>query len=122
MTKHFDVIVIGSGPGGEGAAMKATKGGKRVAICDNFAHIGGSCTHTGTIPSKALRHASQIVSDTESLNGANYQSILRSTFPVIEQQYQLRKSFYERNQVSILDGKASFIDVHTICLMVRHDV
>ena len=36
MTKHFDVIVIGSGPGGEGAAMKATKGGKRVAICDNL--------------------------------------------------------------------------------------
>ncbi len=114
MIKHYDVIVIGSGPGGEGAAMKATKEGKEVAICDSFENIGGNCTHKGTIPSKALRHASQIISDTETLNNADYQSILKSMLPIIEQQYQLRKGFYQRNQVTILDGRATFIDEHTI--------
>lgn len=114
MTNKFDLIVIGSGPGGEGAAMKAVKEGKSVAICDYFHSIGGSCTHRGTIPSKALRHASQIISDTEILKSINYQTILKSTEPVIKQQYELRKSFYQRNSVDILDGQAKFLDKHTI--------
>ncbi len=114
MKNKFDVIVIGSGPGGEGAAMKAVKAGKSVAICDYFHNIGGSCTHSGTIPSKALRHASQIISDTEMLHSVNYQTILNSTQPIIEQQYELRKGFYQRNLVRILDGRASFIDEHNI--------
>ncbi len=114
MSKKFDVIVIGSGPGGEGAAMKAVKEGKHVAICDSFLQIGGSCTHKGTIPSKALRHASQLISDTNSLGNATYQTILKSTEVIVKQQFQLRKSFYERNSVEILDGKATFIDEHNI--------
>ncbi|MEE9430291.1 MAG: Si-specific NAD(P)(+) transhydrogenase [Melioribacteraceae bacterium] len=114
MIKHYEVIVIGSGPGGEGAAMKATKEGKHVAICDFFSMIGGSCTHTGTIPSKALRHVSQIVSDTDSLWDANYQKLLRSIEPIVADQQKLRKGFYDRNQVDILDGRAFFIDEHTI--------
>lgn len=117
MSNHFDLIVIGSGPGGEGAAMKATKEGKRVAICDKFSNIGGNCTHKGTIPSKALRHASQIISDTESLKDISYQSILKSTEKVVNQQYQLRRSFYERNRVEILDGSAEFIDEHNLFVL-----
>ena len=54
---HFDVLVIGSGPGGEGAAMQAVKHGKSVAVVERFERIGGGCTHSGTIPSKALRYA-----------------------------------------------------------------
>src|SRR5207245_9193796 len=54
---HFDVVVIGSGPGGEGAAMQAVKHGKRVAVVERFDCIGGGRTHWGTIPSKALRYA-----------------------------------------------------------------
>ncbi|MCB0730039.1 MAG: Si-specific NAD(P)(+) transhydrogenase [Ignavibacteriae bacterium] len=114
MSNKYDVIVIGSGPGGEGAAMKAVKEGKSVAICDDFKQIGGSCTHRGTIPSKALRHASQIISDTDSFKTANYQQVLKSIQPIIDNQYLLRKSFYERNQVNILDGRASFINDHEI--------
>ena len=114
MNKKYDLIVIGSGPGGEGAAMKAVKEGKLVAICDDFLNIGGSCTHRGTIPSKALRHASQVISDNHSTERVNYQSILSSIEPVIQKQYELRKSFYERNSVDILDGFARFKDEHTI--------
>ena len=51
MATKYDVIVIGSGPGGEGAAMTCTKDGKRVAICEEFSLVGGSNTHKGTIPS-----------------------------------------------------------------------
>ena len=54
---HFDVIIIGSGPGGEGAAMGLTKAGFNVAIIEREDSVGGGCTHWGTIPSKALRHA-----------------------------------------------------------------
>ncbi len=114
MVKHYNVIVIGSGPGGEGAAMKAVKRGKNVAICDYFSMIGGNCTHKGTIPSKALRHVSQIVSDTNKLKNAGFKELLKSIDPVIKDQYNLRKGFYERNLVDILDGRAKFIDEHTI--------
>ena len=51
----YDLVVIGSGPAGEGAAINAVKQGWRVAVVDERAHAGGSCTHLGTIPSKALR-------------------------------------------------------------------
>ena len=52
----YDLVVIGTGPGGEGAAMQAAKGGMRVAVAERYTQIGGGCTHWGTIPSKALRH------------------------------------------------------------------
>ena len=55
--KHFDVVVIGTGPGGEGAAMKCAKSGLRVAVIEQYNLVGGGCTHWGTIPSKALRHS-----------------------------------------------------------------
>lgn len=51
----YDAVVLGSGPAGEGAAMKLAKSGKRVAIVDVREQLGGNCTHVGTIPSKALR-------------------------------------------------------------------
>ncbi len=114
MKNHYDVIVIGSGPGGEGAAMKCTKEGKHVAMCDYFSMVGGSCTHRSTIPSKALRHASQILYESNSLENSSFQSLLEKAEVVIQEQFNLRKSFYERNLVDIIDGRAKFIDSHTI--------
>lgn len=57
MTHHYNLIVIGTGPGGEGAAMQACKQGLKVAVVERYLQIGGGCTHWGTIPSKALRFA-----------------------------------------------------------------
>ena len=55
--KHLDMIVIGSGPGGQKAAIQAAKLGKQVALVERDRIPGGVCIHTGTIPSKALREA-----------------------------------------------------------------
>ena len=68
MKNKYDIIVIGSGPGGEGAAMQASKAGKSVAVIDGLPEVGGNCTHKGTIPSKALRHA--IFAGTSERGGA----------------------------------------------------
>ncbi len=110
----YDVIVIGSGPGGEGAAMKAVKAGKKVAMCDYFKNVGGNCTHRGTIPSKALRHATQVLEAKGFAGNVYYPDLLKEAESVIQQQMKLRRGFYERNWVDILDGHAKFIDANTI--------
>ncbi|MCX7874806.1 MAG: Si-specific NAD(P)(+) transhydrogenase [Melioribacteraceae bacterium] len=110
----FDVFIIGSGPGGEGAAMTCAKQGLKVAVCDEFSLVGGSNTHKGTIPSKALRHASQILMDNKKLQNARYQDLLLKTREVINSQVELRTSFYLRNDVELIIGRASFIDENTV--------
>ncbi len=112
--EKYDVIVIGSGPGGEGAAMKAVKSGKKVAICDYFKNIGGNCTHRGTIPSKALRHATEVLEARGFTGNIYYPDLLKEADLVIQQQMKLRRGFYERNWVDILDGHAKFIDANTV--------
>jgi len=122
LKNQYNVIVIGSGPGGEGAAMKCTKEGLHVAMCDYFSMIGGSCTHRSTIPSKALRHASEILYETNSLADANFQTLLTKAEFVIREQFNLRKGFYERNLVDIIDGRAAILDAHTITVKQSNGV
>ncbi|WP_348666637.1 Si-specific NAD(P)(+) transhydrogenase [Arsenophonus symbiont of Ornithomya chloropus] len=119
----FDMIVIGSGPGGEGTAMGLVKKGKKVAVIERYQKIGGGCTHWGTIPSKALRHAvSRIIEFNQNSLYSNKSSILRSSFfeilkqaeTVINKQVQMRQGFYERNGCNIFIGEASFINEHTL--------
>jgi NAD(P) transhydrogenase len=114
LENRYDIIVVGSGPGGEGAAMTATKEGKKVAVCDNFFMVGGSNTHRGTIPSKALRHASQILLDNNQMDGTNFQTLLNTAHMVIRSQVELRHSFYVRNFVDIIQGWAKFKDNKSI--------
>src|SRR4051812_24167054 len=63
---QYDLVVIGTGPGGEGAAMQAAKHGLSVAAVERYQLIGGGCTHWGTIPSKSLRHAISQMTDVNS--------------------------------------------------------
>lgn len=113
-TTHYDTIVIGSGPGGEGAAMKITKAGRQVAMVEEMADVGGNCTHHTTIPSKALRQAIQQMIDIGNYAEVNYQELLRSAARVISQQADLRSGFYERNLVDVIHGRGAFVDAHTL--------
>jgi NAD(P) transhydrogenase len=128
-SQKIDVIVIGSGPGGEGAAMQLSKAGKKVALVEKFSRIGGGCTHWGTIPSKSLRYA--IYQLTEALKvdllrscGINVQPTIgqlrRSSESVIRKQEEMRQTFYRRNDVQLIFGRASFIDDHTIEVNREH--
>src|SRR5690606_2920111 len=121
--KTYDVVVIGTGPGGEGAAMQATKLGKSVAVIERHKSIGGGCTHWGTIPSKALRFAifqatqffhSKLFRDSSPASLPDFPALRRSAASVIEKQVDMRSSFYERNDVPILFGHAVFVDPHTV--------
>lgn len=121
--KHFDAIVIGSGPGGEGAAMGLTKAGLNVAIIEKESSVGGGCTHWGTIPSKALRHAvSRIIEFNSNPLFCGNNTSLHSTFSnilghaktVIDKQTRLRQGFYDRNECTLLYGTARFVDTHSL--------
>ena len=114
MRDQYDVIVIGSGPGGEGAAMTAAKGGRKVAVIDQDVDVGGSCTHRGTIPSKALRHAIQQLADNDSRAEPDYADLIRKAEAVMRTQVQIRRGFYERNHVDVIAGRAAFVDPHSI--------
>jgi NAD(P) transhydrogenase len=120
---HFDLVVIGSGPGGEGAAMQAIKHGKRVAVIEKAEHIGGACTHQGTIPSKALRYTvgqvlefrhNPMFRELCTTMSISFQDLRRSARGVIEKQVDMRRGFYERNRIKVVHGQARFLDPHTI--------
>ncbi len=114
MTCDYDIIVIGTGPGGEGAAMKSAKEGKRVAVIDNFKNVGGNSTHRGTIPSKALRHYVQQLIDTNAHSTTSFPELLDRAADLIGDQVDLRTGYYERNDIDIILGRASFVNEHTV--------
>jgi NAD(P) transhydrogenase len=123
--EHFDIVVIGSGPAGEGAAMMAAKNHKRVALVERYMDVGGGCTHWGTIPSKALRHAVKTLNDVRrnpllgDIRGSihlEYPRILANANKAIDAQVTSRRRFYERNRVPIFAGQARFIDERTLAV------
>ncbi|MGB1263602.1 MAG: Si-specific NAD(P)(+) transhydrogenase [Cognaticolwellia sp.] len=122
----FDAIIIGTGPGGEGAAMNLAKRDKRVAIIERYHNVGGGCTHWGTIPSKALRqsvsrlieyNSNPLFNAGQNAKQLTFQDILSHASAVIRKQVNLRSGFYNRNQVEHFYGEASFIDANTIQIL-----
>lgn len=120
---EYDAIVIGTGPGGEGAAMNLTKQGKKVVVIERHADVGGGCTHWGTIPSKALRHSvARLIeyNNNPLFIGANpaihltFSQILAHSQSVVMKQVRMRHGFYQRNNVKIIHGAAKFVDAHTL--------
>jgi NAD(P) transhydrogenase len=118
---RYDIVVIGTGPAGEGAAMMAAKNHKRVAVVERHHEVGGGCTHWGTIPSKALRHAVKLVHDLRAnpllreyrraLN-LSYPQLLHAADGVVAKQVAQRRRYYERNKIAVLVGEARFADPH----------
>lgn len=120
---NYDVVVLGSGPAGEGAAMNAAKAGRKVAVVESRGVVGGNSTHLGTIPSKALRHSvRQILRfNTDPMfrqigepRWFSFPDVLRSAESVISRQVASRTNYYARNRIDVYFGTASFADEHSI--------
>ena len=120
---QYDIIVIGSGPAGEGAAMTAAKNHRRVAMIEKAPDVGGGCTHYGTIPSKALRQAVKTIHDlkrnpllkgVQLTHAPGFPELIATANGVISAQVASRQRFYDRNRVPIHRGVARFVDAHTI--------
>src|SRR3981081_612030 len=122
----YDMLVVGSGPAGQRAAIQAAKLNKRVAIVERKAVIGGICINTGTIPSKTLREAVLYLSGyrLRGLYGESYAvkqhitigDLLFRTDHVVRHEIDITRHQLMRNQVEVLTAEAGFVDPHTIRL------
>ncbi|MBV8830971.1 MAG: Si-specific NAD(P)(+) transhydrogenase [Acidobacteriaceae bacterium] len=115
---QYDLVVIGSGPAGQRAAIQGAKSGKRVALVERREVIGGVCINTGTIPSKTMREA------VLHLSGYNYQNIYGVSYRVkekitmadlafrvqhvIKTEIDVTQAQLSRNGIEVMTGVASF--------------
>ncbi|HET7394049.1 MAG TPA: Si-specific NAD(P)(+) transhydrogenase [Candidatus Binatia bacterium] len=127
---HYDMLVIGSGPAGQKAAIQGAKIGKKVGIVERKRFVGGLCINSGTIPSKSLREAVLFLSGFRQRNlyGASYRVKKDITFEdllfkcdhVVKAEQEVVQNQLIRNRVDYIVGHASFIESHT--LSVTHDL
>jgi NAD(P) transhydrogenase len=126
----YDLIVIGSGPGGQRAAIQAAKSGKRVAIIEKQTGVGGVCTNTGTIPSKTMREAVLHLSGfyDQGFYGASHNGKESVTMAdlnfrvqkVIENEVAVIQDQLKRNRVDLLHGTGKFMDAHHVRVENAH--
>ncbi|MSO76110.1 MAG: Si-specific NAD(P)(+) transhydrogenase [Alphaproteobacteria bacterium] len=122
----YDLFVIGSGPAGQRAAIQAAKLGKRVAVAEQKAVVGGACINTGTIPSKTLREAALYLSGyrERGVYGASYTVKEKITMAdlhyrtdyVIKNEIDVTRHQLQRNKVDLLTARAAFAGPHTVRL------
>src|SRR4051794_24738208 len=122
----YDMIVIGSGPAGQRAAISAVKAGKRTMLVEKAQIVGGTCINTGTIPSKALREAVLYLSGwrERAIYGASY-AVKRNITPddllvranhVMRTERDVIQAQMYRNGIALVYATASFADPHTLRL------
>jgi NAD(P) transhydrogenase len=125
-TYDYDLVVIGSGPAGQRAAIQGAKLDKRVAIIEKTTVVGGVSVNLGTIPSKTLREAVLDLSGFRSraFYGASYrvkenitiQDLLVRTNQVIEHGIDIARHQLMRNHVELISANATFVDPHSLRL------
>lgn len=106
----FDLVVIGSGPGGCRAAVQAAKLGKSVAVVERGGY-GGYCVHTGTIPSKTLREVAS--------RGGSFKDAFKRMRAVQAEEAAVVEAQLRRNKVQIFTAEASFVDAHVLELAAQ---
>jgi NAD(P) transhydrogenase len=122
----YDLLVVGSGPGGQRAAVAAAKLGHKVAVVDRRAMVGGVCINTGTIPSKTLREAVLYLTgmSQRDLYGASYRvkneitiaDLTARTQHVIGREVEVVRNQLLRNHIHLIAGTAEFSDPHTLTI------
>ena len=120
----YDLLVIGSGPGGQKAAIAAAKLGRHAAVVERGDMVGGVCINTGTIPSKTLREAVLYLTgmSQRDVYGQNYrvkqditlEDLLARTTHVIGREIEVIRGQLHRNGVDLIHGTGHFTDPHTV--------
>src|SRR6185312_4895826 len=121
---EYDLLVIGSGPGGQKAAIAAAKLGKSVAVIERGRMLGGVCVNTGTIPSKTLREAVVYLTGMNQrvLYGASYRvkekitpaDLHERTAHVVKKETDVIRDQLVRNRIDLFTGHGRFTDAHTV--------
>ena len=130
MGYDYDIIVIGSGPAGQNAAVQAAKLGRRVAVVECNRELGGVCVNTGTIPSKTIREAVLYLTglNQRAVYGQSYRlkdeitvrDLRERTRFVVERERDALRDRLLRSHVAIVEGRARFLDLQTIAV-AGHD-
>ena len=120
---EYDLVVIGSGPAGQKAAIAAAKARRRVAIIDRAVMMGGVSVHTGTIPSKTVREAIFQLSgavralgsdEFRSHDSISVQDVSSRVRTIVERETKVVRGQLTRNGIAIYQGRALFLDPHTV--------
>ncbi|MBI1280081.1 MAG: Si-specific NAD(P)(+) transhydrogenase [Anaerolineaceae bacterium] len=124
MTKHYDLIVIGSGPGGEKGAAQAAYFGKKVAIVERAPYLGGAGINTGTVPSKTLRETALYYSGLlqRGLYGIDYSlkdhmtiaDFMHREKAVVNREHEIIQHNLDRHNIEVYWGEGSLKDSHTV--------
>ncbi len=132
-SKNFDLIVIGSGPAGQRAALQGAKAGKKVLVIEQMPAVGGGCVHDGTLPSKSFREsvyryslgsrgtlgqenesASAMVGGKRSKALPEMDKLLRRRDRVVSGEAQVISDQLKRNAITILQGKARVVSADEV--------
>ncbi len=122
--RAWEVLVIGSGPAGQKAAVQAAKAGRRVLVIEQDTHVGGGCVHRGTIPSKTLRETAMTFGAFRRKSG----HVLEVNLPedvqiaglngrvegVVAEHQKFIADHMKRNGIAVWHGRARFVSPHTV--------
>ncbi len=127
---RYDLLVIGTGPAGQKAAIQAAKLGKKVGIIERKMVVGGVSINTGTIPSKSLRESVLYLSGFRQRNiyGSAYrlkstvtlEDLALRTNHIIQQEIQIVQNQMSRNHIDLFFGSACFLDPHRLHVHTQH--
>src|SRR5210317_2184090 len=119
--EHFDVVVIGSGPGGYVCAIRCAQLGMKTAIIEKYNSLGGTCLNVGCIPSKSLldsshhyeeaqKHFAEHGIEIEGEIKVNLKQMIDRKASVVEQTTKGIDYLMEKNKITVLQGVGSFVD------------
>ncbi len=124
MAKKYDVIVVGAGPGGYVAAIRAAQAGMSVALIEKNKNLGGTCARVGCIPSKALLHSTELFYElkkngaTHGITASDLQMdvgvLLKQKDAVVTKLTSGVKTLMQHNKVEVYHGTGWILDAHTL--------